>query len=145
MSKGKVVVGVIGNDIHIKGARILEYGLRQAGFNVVGLGIFCTQKDFIEAAIETKADAILVSSLYGMGEIDCRGFRDKCEEAGLKDILLYAGGFLQVGSRPWQETGEIFRAMGFDRIYPPGTRPQQAAEDLERDLAARGKVAEGTA
>lgn len=34
------------------------------------------------------ADAIVVSSLYGQGELDCRGMREKCDETGLKGILL---------------------------------------------------------
>ena len=34
--------------------------------------------------VETNADAIIVSSLYGHGEIDCRGLREKCDEAGLQ-------------------------------------------------------------
>lgn len=43
---------------------------------------------FVKAAIETTADAILVSSLYGHGEIDAKGLREKCVEAGLQGIKL---------------------------------------------------------
>ena len=82
-----IVTGVLGADVHIIGNSILAYALREAGFNVVTLGIFVSQADFIHAVQETAARAILVSSLYGHGEIDCRGFRDKCREAGLHDIL----------------------------------------------------------
>ena len=31
---------------------------------------------------------------FGQGEIDCTGMREKCDEAGLKGILLYAGGII---------------------------------------------------
>ena len=51
----------------------------------------------MEAAIETNSDAILVSSLYGMGILDYQGLRDKCIEAGIPDILLYAGGQFVAG------------------------------------------------
>ena len=92
--KKNIVLGVIGADCHAVGNKILDYAFTQAGFEVTNIGVLSSQEDFINAAIETGASAILVSSLYGHGEIDCRGLREKCEEAGLKDILLYAGGNL---------------------------------------------------
>ena len=63
--------------------------LEEAGYKVVTLGALTPAEDFVKAAIETAADAILVSSLYGQGELDCRGFRELCIEAGLADILIY--------------------------------------------------------
>ena len=72
--KINIVTGVIGSDAHIIGNRILEIALTDAGYNVVSLGILVSQEEFIAAAVETNASAILVSSLYGMGEIDCQGF-----------------------------------------------------------------------
>ncbi|HHX51821.1 MAG TPA: methylaspartate mutase subunit S, partial [Clostridia bacterium] len=90
--------------------------------------------EFIDAAIETDADAILVSSLYGHGEIDCRGFRDKCQEAGIGEILLYAGGNLVVGKQDWEKVKRVFLDMKFDRVYPPGTLPEEAILDLRQDL-----------
>ena len=132
-----LVTGVIGSDTHIVGNRILSYALEKAGFNVISLGALTPGGDFIKAAIETAADAILVSSLYGQGELDCRGFRDQCVEAGLEDILLYVGGNLVVGKRSWEETERTFVAMGFDRAFPPGTRAETVIEMLNRDFAAR--------
>lgn len=68
--KDTVVLGVIGADVHAVGNRILEMSLRQAGFKVVNLGVMVSQEEFINAAIESDAAAILVSSLYGHGELD---------------------------------------------------------------------------
>ena len=130
-----IVTGVLGADVHIIGNSILAYALREAGFNVVTLGIFISQEEFIHAAQETAARAILVSSLYGHGEIDCRGFRDKCREAGLHDILLYCGGNLMVGKQDWALVERTFLDMGFDRAYPPGTMPDQVIRDLRADLS----------
>ncbi len=129
-----IVTGVLGADVHIIGNSILAYALREAGFNVVTLGIFISQEEFIHAAQETAARAILVSSLYGHGEIDCRGFRDKCREAGLRDILLYCGGNLMVGKQDWALVERTFLDMGFDRAYPPGTMPDQVIRDLRADF-----------
>ncbi|OFW31143.1 MAG: methylaspartate mutase subunit S [Acidobacteria bacterium RIFCSPLOWO2_02_FULL_65_29] len=130
-----IVTGVIGSDTHIVGNRILTMALEKAGYKVVALGALTPAADFVRAAVETRAEAILVSSLYGQGELDCRGFRDLCVEAGLEDILLYAGGNLVVGKRSWDETEETFLKMGFDRAAPPGTRAETVLEWLARDLS----------
>jgi methylaspartate mutase sigma subunit len=132
-----LVLGVIGADIHNIGITILAAALRAAGFNVVSLGILVSQDEFVDAALETAADAILVSSLCGHGELDCPGLRDRCTEAGLADILLYVGGNIVVGKQDWQSVAARFAAMGYDRAYPPGTTPQELIEDLTADLASR--------
>ena len=132
-----IVTGVIGADTHIVGNRMLSMALEDAGYRVVSLGALTPAGDFIRAAIETAADAILVSSLYGQGELDCRGFRDLCIEAGLDDILLYVGGNLVVGKQPWDIVEKRFLDMGFDRAFPPGTRVEGALAALAADFAAR--------
>ena len=132
-----LVTGVIGSDTHIVGNRILTMALEDAGYRVVSLGALTPAGDFIKAAVETAADAILISSLYGQGELDCRGFRELCIEAGLDDILLYVGGNLVVGKQPWNETERRFLDMGFDRAFPPGTRVDAALAALAADFGAR--------
>jgi methylaspartate mutase sigma subunit len=132
-----IVTGVIGSDTHIVGNRILSMALEKAGYKVIALGALTPASEFVKAAIETGADAILVSSLYGQGELDCRGLRQLCLEAGLDDILLYVGGNLVVGKQPWELVERTFLDMGFDRAAPPGTRAQTVLEWLSSDLAAR--------
>ena len=134
MEKKTLVLGVIGADVHAVGNRILDYALTEAGFTVVNIGVLATQEEFINAAIETDARAILVSSLYGHGELDCRGLKQKCVEAGLGNVPLYVGGNLVVGKQDFAVVEEHYREMGFDRVYPPGTLPDVLIRDLHRDL-----------
>ncbi len=132
--KKTLVIGVIGADVHAVGIQILNYAFTEAGFTVVNLGVMVSQEEYIEAAVETAADAIVVSSLYGHGELDCRGFREKCDEAGLKEILLYVGGNIVVGKQPFEEVEQRFHAMGFNRVYGPGTPPETTIAALKEDL-----------
>ena len=134
MDKKKLVIGVIGADVHAVGISILQHAFEEAGFEVVNLVVMVSQEEYIAAAIETNADAILVSSLYGHGELDCRGLRDKCDESGLKDILLYVGGNIVVGKQPFDEVEKRFKAMGFDRVFGPGTAPETTVAALYEDL-----------
>ena len=134
MSPKVIILGVIGADVHAVGNKILAYAFEEAGFKVINLGVMTSQQEFLDAAIEADADVIAVSSLYGHGEIDCRGLRGKCLEAGLDRIKLYAGGNLVVGKAPFNEVERVFKEMGFDRVYPPGTPPETTIADLKTDL-----------
>ncbi len=136
-SRGTVVTGVIGEDVHVVGIRVLEHALRSAGFKVVALGVQVSQEEFVNAAIETKADAIMVSSLSGHAQILAPGLRDKCTEAGLTKILLYLGGQIIIGREPWEKTEATFKGMGFSRVYPSNTLPRQVIADLQADISSR--------
>ncbi len=129
-----IVIGVIGADVHAVGNKIMHHVLEEAGFNVVNIGVLSSQEDFIHAAIETNAEAILVSSLYGHGEMDCLHFKEKCVEAGLDHVKLYVGGNIVVGKQDFNAVEARFKQMGFDRVYPPGVTIDQALNDLRSDL-----------
>jgi methylaspartate mutase sigma subunit len=129
-----IITGVIGMDAHIIGNRILQRKMEKEGFKVVGLGALTPPDEFIKAAVETEACAIVISSLYGHAEIDCQGFRDKCIEAGLGNILLYIGGNLSVGTINFSKIKKIFLEMGFDRVYPPSVELKDFITDLKKDL-----------
>jgi methylaspartate mutase sigma subunit len=135
--KGRVVTGVIGADVHVVGNRLLEAELERAGFKVVNLGVLVSQEEFINAEIESNADALFISSLYGHAELDCQGLREKCIEAGLEDILIYVGGNVALGKQEWSEVEKRFLDMGIDRVFPPRTSPKTGIGLLERDLAER--------
>ncbi len=132
--KDTIILGVIGADCHSVGNKILELFFTSEGFKVVNLGVMVSQQEFVDAAIETNAKAILVSSLYGHGEIDCQGLRDLCLEKGLDPIILYAGGNLVVGKTPFSVVEEKFKKMGFDRVFPPDVDLKQVANILRKDI-----------
>jgi methylaspartate mutase sigma subunit len=137
MNKIKIVLGVIGADCHSVGNKILEKFFMEEGFSVENLGVMVSQDEYIDAAIETGADAIMVSSLYGHGEIDCQGFRDRCIERGLEDIIIYVGGNLVVGKTDRGEVEKKFKGMGFDRVFSPDCSLEDVAEILRTDVKGR--------
>jgi methylaspartate mutase S subunit len=138
--KPTVITGTVGKDAHVIGTKILSRALRDAGFNVVELGILTPPEEFIRAALDSRADAILMSSLYGMAEMDVKGFKGKCIEAGLDDVILYIGGILGVGRHDFKDDEVKFKNMGFDRVYPPEADLKGAIADLWADLKSRGRL-----
>ncbi len=137
MSPVNIVLGVIGFDCHSVGNKILEAYFTEMGFKVTNLGVMVSQEEFLSAAIETDARAILVSSLYGHGEIDCAGLREKCIEKGLEEIILYVGGNLVVGKTPFEQVEEKFLKMGYNRVFGPDCALEKVVELLKKDLESR--------
>ena len=133
-----IVIGTIGADAHIIGGWVLMHTFKQAGFKVAFLGSIVPQQDFINAAVEVDADAILVSSSYGMGPIDCEGMRGKCIEAGLDDIILYAGGSIVAPKEmeeKWHEVEKHFtEELGFNRVFKNTVKAKEALAFLKSDL-----------
>ena len=104
--KKVLIIGVIGADVHAVGNKILYHAFTEAGFDVVNLGVMVSQEEYIEAAIEADADAIVVSSLYGQGELDCRGLREiRCSSAAISSSASRISRTWKSASRPWALTG----------------------------------------
>jgi len=135
-----VITGTVGMDAHVVGTKVVSRAFKDAGFSVVALGMQVSPEEFIRVAQETDASAILMTSLYGMADLDLQGFKHKCEEAGLGDVILYIGGILGIGRHDFKADEEKFKKLGFDRVYPPEADLAAAVEDLRRDLKARGKA-----
>jgi len=135
-----IVTGVAGDDIHVMGIRLVDHALKSAGANVVSLGVMTPLSEFVEAAVETAADAVVLSSSNGHAAISCDGIRELFIEAGLGDILLYIGGNLYVGRSVTHEDVERqFKILGFDRVFEPNADLSGAMLLLAEDLDKRDR------
>jgi methylaspartate mutase sigma subunit len=134
MSRGRVVIGVIGDDIHIVGNRIMQLALEECGFTVYNLRTCNRPARFVQAALEVNAHAVFVSSLNGEGEYWCSDFRKDFSAVGLNNILLYVGGNIVVGKRSQEEVIALFKGFGFDRVYHQPSDIRVAIRQLEEDL-----------
>lgn len=130
----RVVIGVIGDDIHTVGNRIMQLALEESGFQVFNLRTRNRPEHFCEAALEVNAHAIFVSSLNGEGEYWCADFRQRLTALGLDRVLLYVGGNIVVGNRPEREVVDLFKGYGFDRVYHQRPDIGAAITDLLEDL-----------
>lgn len=73
--------------------------------------------------------------------LDCRGMREKCDEAGLKGIPLLVGGNIVIGKQTFEDVEKRFKEMGFDRAFPPNTPPETTIEALRELLGMDGEGA----
>ena len=131
MKKATLVIGVIGADCHAVGNKVLDRVFSNHDFRVINLGVMVSQDEYIDAAIETGADAIVVSSIYGHGDIDCLGMRERC---------IYVGGNLVVGKHDFADVETKFKEMGFDRVFSPSHDLEDVCQLMAHDINQRHNV-----
>jgi methylaspartate mutase sigma subunit len=132
-TRASVVLGTVGSDAHVVGITLLEHALKAAGFEVTTLGAQTPQEEFVSAAADEDAEAVLVSSLYGHAEQDCEGLHERLRDADLSP-LTYIGGNLAVGQSDFETVRRRFRRLGFDRVFPAEADFDDVVETLRSDL-----------
>ena len=113
----KVVTGVVGNDIHVVANRLIDLSLKARGFEVFNLGVNTYLEEFFDAAVETGAEILLISSLNGEAEGWGREVKSlKREYKGLDDLIMMIGGNLTVGTGTAEEIVPKYKNYGFDIV-----------------------------
>ncbi len=113
----KVVTGVVGNDIHVVANRLIDLSLQARGYEVFNLGVNTHLEEFFDAAVETGADALIISSLNG--EAEGWGREVRLLKAGYKtldNLVMMIGGNLVVGSGNTEDIVARYKNYGFDLV-----------------------------
>ena len=92
--KIRVLIAKVGLDGHDKGAILLSTRLRNAGMEVIYMGLRRTVNQVIKAAIQEDVDIIGVSILSGAHISIGDKILKKMREEGIKDTLLIMGGVI---------------------------------------------------
>jgi methylaspartate mutase sigma subunit len=132
----KVVIGVVGNDVHVVANRLIEISLKERGFTVYNLGVNTYLEEFLDALIETDADLLLISSLNGEAEGWCRDLKILRKGYSFrKKTLFVIGGNLGVGEMDPETLEPKFRNFGFDLVYHQ-IDLNKALDEIEERLKA---------
>jgi methylmalonyl-CoA mutase C-terminal domain/subunit len=126
----RVLVGKPGLDGHDRGAKLVARALRDAGFEVVYLGI--RQRPEVIAAVAVQEDVQIVglSILSGAHVGLTRKTAEALRAAGADDVRLVVGGTI-----PRRDVPEL-EAAGATAVYPTGTPIEELVEGL-RALSAQ--------
>src|SRR5258708_36746058 len=94
MQKIRVVIAKPGLDGHDRGAKVIARALRDAGMEVIYMGLRQTPEQIVGAALQEDADVIGLSILSGAHMHICPRLRDLLKEKGLDHILVGVGGII---------------------------------------------------
>lgn len=113
----KVVTGVVGNDIHVVANRLIELSLNARGYEVFNLGVNTYLEEFFDAAVETGADVLMISSLNGEAEGWSREVKLlKAKYKTLDELIMMIGGNLVVGTGNAEDIVPRYKNYGFDIV-----------------------------
>jgi len=93
-NKVRVLISKIGLDGHDRGSKVIAYALRDAGFEVIYLGIRQTPERIVSTAIHEDVKVIGLSILSGAHIALTRRVIDKLKEEGAGDITILVGGVI---------------------------------------------------
>ncbi len=130
----KIVAATVGEDEHSVGLReiidIKHGGMERYGIECIYLGTSCPVEKLIDAAIETKAQAIVASTIITHNDVHIKNMRkinDLCIEKGVRDKFILVSGGTQVSD-------EIAKANGMDAGFGRGTHGNDVASFIIETL-----------
>jgi isobutyryl-CoA mutase small subunit len=120
--KLRVLVAKVGLDGHDRGVKIVARALRDAGIEVIYLGIHNTAEEIVRSALQEDVDAIGLS-IHSAAHLTL--FKDVAK--GLKqnnagDIVLFGGGIVPDADMP------AMKKIGVQKIFTPGAPLDEIVE-----------------
>jgi methylmalonyl-CoA mutase C-terminal domain/subunit len=131
-SKIRVLVAKPGLDGHDRGAKVVVRGLRDAGMEVIYLGLRVTPEQIVQAAIQEDVDVVGLSCLSGAHMSLFPNTVDILRKKGLKDMVVIVGGIIPEKDIP------SLKEAGIAEVFGPGTSIDKIAKFIE--AKAEGKV-----
>jgi len=130
--KIRVLIAKPGLDGHDRGVKAVARGLRDAGMEVIYLGLRLTPEQIAESAIQEDVDVVGLDCLSGahmaLFPKTVKLIRDK----GSNDILVIGGGII-----PKKDIPKLKEA-GIAQIFGPGTPLEEIVKFIEKTLEKRG-------
>jgi len=124
----RVLVAKPGLDGHERGARVVAYGLRDAGFEVIYTGLRQTPEQVAAAAVQEDVDVVGLSILSGAHVSLTRKVLHCLKEQGADDILVLVGGII-----PEQDIPAL-KEMGVSGVFVSGTPVTAIAEYIQEKI-----------
>ena len=120
--KIRIVMAKPGLDGHDRGVKVLARAYRDAGMEVIYLGLRQTPEMIVNAALQEDADVIALSILSGAHMTIFPRVKELMAENGMDDVLITGGGII-----PEKDMGELSK-QGVGTLFGPGTPIQETID-----------------
>ena len=123
--KIRIIMAKPGLDGHDRGIKILARAYRDAGMEVVYLGLRQTPEMIVSSAVQEDADIIALSVLSGAHMTIFSKIIKLMKSAGLTNVLLTGGGIIP------ETDMEKLSKQGVGKLFGPGTPVNETIEYIE--------------
>ena len=121
----RIVMAKPGLDGHDRGIKILAAAYRDAGMEVIYLGLRQTPEMIVSAALQEDADVIALSSLNNAHMTIFPKVLELMKEKEIDDILLTGGGIIP------ETDVKTLQNLGIGSLFGPGTPVQETIDYIE--------------
>lgn len=111
----KILLAKPGIDGHDRGILVLAKAFRDAGMEVIYVGLLPTPEEVVDTAVNEDVDVIALSLLNGAHMTVFKKVSDLMRNRGIDDIAIVGGGTIPDSDKPKLEE------MGISGNYGPGT------------------------
>jgi len=121
----RILMAKPGLDGHDRGIKVLAAAYRDAGMDVIYLGLRQTPESIVRVAIQEGADVIALSILSGAHMTIFTKVMELIKDAKLKNVLVTGGGII-----PEEDSSEL-QKIGVGKLFGPGTPVKVSLEYIE--------------
>ena len=118
----RIVMAKPGLDGHDRGIKVLAASYRDAGMEVIYLGLRQPPEMIVSAALQEDADVIALSILSGAHMTVFPKVIELMDQNGLDDVLLTGGGIIA------DKDKEALTKLGVGKLFGPGTPVQKTVD-----------------
>jgi methylmalonyl-CoA mutase C-terminal domain/subunit len=123
--KARIILAKFGLDGHDNGIKTVAKWLRDAGFEVVYMGLYNTAEGIIKAAQEEDVSIVGASFMEGEHMYYVPQLLELAKKKKMKKIKFAIGGVIP------PDDVRTLREMGVDAIYTPGTPRETVVEGVK--------------
>ena len=121
----RILMAKPGLDGHDRGIKVLAAAYRDAGMDVIYLGLRQTPESVVKVAIQEGVDVIALSILSGAHMTIFAKVMKLIKENNLKNILITGGGIIP------EEDSEELSKLGVGKLFGPGTPVKESLDYIE--------------
>ena len=114
-----------GLDGHDRGIKVLASAYRDAGMDVIYLGLRQTPESVVKVAIQEGVDVIALSILSGAHMTIFSKVMELIKQNNLNNVLVTGGGII-----PEEDTEEL-SSLGVGKLFGPGTPVKESLDYIE--------------
>src|SRR5660397_208065 len=111
----RVLVAKPGLDGHDRGAKVVAIALKEAGMEVIYMGLHQSVEGIVQAAIQEDADVVGLSILTGGHLSIAKEVIDLLKAEDAEDIMVTVGGVIPRKDFP------VLKELGVRGVFPGGT------------------------
>ncbi|MED5268667.1 MAG: cobalamin B12-binding domain-containing protein [Candidatus Neomarinimicrobiota bacterium] len=121
----RILMAKPGLDGHDRGIKVLAAAYRDAGMDVIYLGLRQTPNSIVQVAIQEGVDVIALSILSGAHMTIFTRVIELMKENNLENVLVTGGGII-----PEADSQELSK-IGVGKLFGPGTPVKESLKYIE--------------